>query len=47
MSPGERYRFATPPGIRITTTALEAAEAGELAAALAEITQSGTQTYAG
>jgi DNA-binding transcriptional MocR family regulator len=47
VSPGERYRFATPPGIRITTTALEAAEAGELAAALAEITQSGTQTYAG
>jgi DNA-binding transcriptional MocR family regulator len=47
VSPGERYRLGSLPGIRITTTALEAAEAGELAAALAEITQSGTQTYAG
>jgi hypothetical protein len=23
VSPGERYRFQTPPGVRITTTELE------------------------
>jgi hypothetical protein len=45
--PGERYRFNAPPGIRITTTTLEPAEAKHLAAALAEIAHSGTETYAG
>ena len=44
VSPGERYRFESPPGIRVTTTTLEAAEAKALAAALAE---TGTETYAG
>ena len=33
VSPGERYRFHTPPGLRITTTALEPADAERLAAA--------------
>ena len=47
VSPGERYRFRTPPGIRVTTTTLEPSEARELAAALAEITHAGTETYAG
>jgi len=47
VSPGERYRFRTPPGIRITTTALEPSEAGELAAALQTIVHSTTDTYPG
>ena len=47
MSPGERYRSQTPPGIRITTTTLEPVAANEIAAALAEILGAGTGTYAG
>jgi DNA-binding transcriptional MocR family regulator len=47
VSPGERYRFRTQPGIRVTTTDLEPGEAAELAAAIAEITQSATATYTG
>ena len=47
VSPGERYRFASPAGLRITTTRLEPADAVALAAALAEITASGTETYQG
>lgn len=47
VSPGERYRFHTSPGIRITTTDLEPNEAEELAAALAATLQSTTATYAG
>jgi DNA-binding transcriptional MocR family regulator len=47
VSPGERYRVRAPPGIRVTTTTLEPAEAMQLAAALAEIAHSGTETYAG
>jgi hypothetical protein len=35
VSPGERYRFQTPPGVRITTTELEPKDAAELAGALA------------
>jgi DNA-binding transcriptional MocR family regulator len=34
VSPGERYRFGTPPGIRVTTTTLEPAEAAKLAEAI-------------
>ena len=47
VSPGERYRFHTSAGIRITTTDLEPNEAEELAAALAATLQSTTATYAG
>jgi len=47
VSPGERYRFAAPPGIRVTTADLRPAEAAELAGALAEITRASTATYAG
>jgi DNA-binding transcriptional MocR family regulator len=47
VSPGERYRSRTPPGIRITTTDLAPDEAAVLAAAIAEITQSSTATYMG
>ena len=47
MSPGERFRFESPPGIRITTTDLEPSEAAELAAALAASLRGGTSTYTG
>ena len=47
VSPGENYRFRTPPGIRVTTTDLKPAEAAHLAAAINEITQTITGTYAG
>lgn len=47
VSPGERYRFAAPPGIRITTTDLEPDEAKELAAALDATQRTASSTYAG
>jgi DNA-binding transcriptional MocR family regulator len=47
VSPGERFRFDSPPGIRITTTDLEASEAEQLAAALATSSGSATSTYTG
>jgi DNA-binding transcriptional MocR family regulator len=47
VSPGERYRFDTPPGIRITTAALEAADAVPLAEALAGLRRAPAATYAG
>src|ERR1700728_2183998 len=47
VSPGENYRFRTPPGIRVTTTDLKPAEAPQLPAAISEITQTITGTYAG
>jgi DNA-binding transcriptional MocR family regulator len=47
VSAGERYRFRTSPGIRITTTTLETAEADALATAIAESLQSAAETYAG
>jgi DNA-binding transcriptional MocR family regulator len=47
VSPGERFRFRSPPGIRITTTALEPAAAAELARAIGEISADGATTYAG
>jgi DNA-binding transcriptional MocR family regulator len=47
VSPGERYRFAAPPGIRVTTAHLRPAEAAELAGALAEVERASTATYAG
>lgn len=47
VSPGERYRFHTPPGIRITTTTLKPNEAGELAAAIRQSVDAATATYAG
>lgn len=46
VSPGERYRFNTRPGIRITTTELEPKDAAKLAAALAAALQSSQATYA-
>ena len=47
VSPGERFRFGTPPGIRITTTGLDPADAVSLAAAISEVTRGSTATYAG
>ena len=47
VSAGERFRFRTPPGIRVTTTALEPPEAAELAEALAETRAAPSTTYAG
>jgi DNA-binding transcriptional MocR family regulator len=47
VSPGERYRFDSPPGIRVTTTTLKRGEARELAAAFAEALHSPAATYAG
>jgi DNA-binding transcriptional MocR family regulator len=47
VSPGERYRFGSPPGIRITTTSLERDEAAELAAVIGDIAAGSTATYAG
>ena len=46
VSPGERYRFDTRPGIRITTATLEPRDASKLAAALAAALQSSQATYA-
>jgi len=47
VSPGERYRFRSPPGIRITTTDLQPREAERLAAALRDVLRPAASTYAG
>jgi DNA-binding transcriptional MocR family regulator len=47
VSPGERYRFHTAPGIRITTADLAPGEAEELADALAALGSSPETTYTG
>ena len=47
VSPGERYRFHSPPGIRITTADLEPHEAEQLADAFAALGRAPTGTYAG
>jgi hypothetical protein len=47
VTPGERYRFRTSSGIRVTTAALEPAEARALAAAIDEAVNGATATYAG
>jgi DNA-binding transcriptional MocR family regulator len=46
VSPGERFRFHSAPGIRITTADLEPAEAERLADAIAGLGRSGGATYA-
>ena len=43
VSPGERYRFSSAPGIRITTAALEPAAAERLA----DLGRAPARTYAG
>jgi hypothetical protein len=53
VSPGERFRFRAPPGIRIiiiittTTTSLGPAAAVDLAAAISEAVTTSPATYAG
>jgi DNA-binding transcriptional MocR family regulator len=44
VSPGERYRFRSPPGIRITTADLELHEAQRLADAIALVERPATTT---
>jgi DNA-binding transcriptional MocR family regulator len=47
VSPGERYRHRTPPGIRITTAGLPPDDAERLAAAIDDILHATAGTYAG
>jgi DNA-binding transcriptional MocR family regulator len=47
VSPGERYRFQSAPGIRITTADLAPDEAERLADALASLGRAPAGTYAG
>jgi DNA-binding transcriptional MocR family regulator len=47
VSPGERYRFASPTGIRITTATLEPHASDELADAIAALGEAPTATYVG
>jgi DNA-binding transcriptional MocR family regulator len=47
VSPGERFRFRSPPGIRITTTSLDPADAPGLAAVIAGAVAASPATYAG
>jgi hypothetical protein len=47
VSPGERYRFDSAPGIRITTARLEPGEAEHLADALSALGRAPAGTYAG
>lgn len=47
VSPGERYRIRSAPGIRVTTADLEPAEAERLADAFAALGRAAADTYAG
>lgn len=47
VSPGERYRFRSPPGIRMTTTNLLPDEARRFAVNLHEAVKGGDDTYTG
>ena len=47
VSPGERYRFHSPPGIRVTTAGLEPDDAERLADAIAALGRAPAGTYAG
>ena len=47
VSPGERYRFRSAPGIRVTTAALEPDDAEVFAEALAGLRAAPAGTYAG
>ena len=46
VAPGERYRFRSAPGIRVTTAALEPGEAERLAEAIAALGRAPGTTYA-
>jgi DNA-binding transcriptional MocR family regulator len=47
VSPGERFRFNSPPGIRITTANLDPDDAEGLADAIADLGRSAGSTYVG
>jgi DNA-binding transcriptional MocR family regulator len=47
VSPGERYRYQSAPGIRVTTTRLQPAEARRLADDIAAVVRGQATTYAG
>jgi len=47
VSPGERYRYQSAPGIRVTTATLQPAEAGRLADDIAAVVRGHATTYAG
>jgi DNA-binding transcriptional MocR family regulator len=47
VSPGERYRFQSAPGLRVTTADLEPDEAERLADAIAALGRAPAETYAG
>ena len=47
VSPGERFRFRSPPGIRITTAELEPREAEQLADTIAALAGTPSGTYTG
>jgi DNA-binding transcriptional MocR family regulator len=47
VSPGERYRFRSPPGLRVTTASLKPEEAELLAEAVAALARAQPGTYAG
>ena len=47
MSPGERYRFRSAPGIRVHDGALEPADAELLAGGIAALGRVPALTYAG
>ena len=46
VGPGERFRFRSPPGIRVTTAALEPGDAERLADAIAALGSAAARTYA-
>ena len=47
VSPGERYRYQSAPGIRVTTARLQPAEARRLADDIAAVVRGQATTYAG
>src|SRR5215472_4660653 len=47
VSPGERYRYQSAPGIRVTTTTLPPADARRLAGDIATVFRAQATTYAG
>jgi len=47
VSPGERYRYHSAPGIRVTTATLQPAEARRLAGEIAAVVRGQATTYAG
>ena len=47
VSPGERYRYHSAPGLRVTTATLQPAEARRLAGEIAAVVRGQATTYAG